>query len=73
MSEPPPLTRNSITSKCGVRQGGPPGAVQVFNYLCALREPGARARGALPCAWAALLGSCSPASGVCDNCAQAEA
>eukprot|EP00965_Chrysotila_dentata_P073737 2435608-Pleurochrysis_carterae.AAC.1 len=53
---------------------GQVGAVQAFSYLCALREPEARGKGALPCAWLHLFGSCEKRStGACDSCRVADA
>eukprot|EP00965_Chrysotila_dentata_P019696 653457-Pleurochrysis_carterae.AAC.1 len=54
LSSVPSLEASSINAGIG-RPGAPPGAVQTFNYLCALRMPDARAKGALPCAWQALF------------------
>eukprot|EP00965_Chrysotila_dentata_P098260 3248670-Pleurochrysis_carterae.AAC.1 len=52
--------------KLARRPGAPPGAVEAFNYLCALRTPDASGKGELPCAWANLFGSCSKQG--CDSC-----
>eukprot|EP00965_Chrysotila_dentata_P005920 194393-Pleurochrysis_carterae.AAC.1 len=63
------MASGSISYKLG-KPGSPPGAEQVFDYLCALREPAARGKGDLPCARLhPLFGSCDRrASGACESC-----